>query len=124
MNWLPWPVLKISGLPYLTSASSTASRQKSTSMQVETRHDRIRRVKPIHDRGQIDEAAGHRNVGDIHRPHLVRPIDRRADAWTPHGTKQDADRELTAKAGRREPLHELARTISEAAGRHGEALLQ
>ena len=44
VNWLPWSVLKISGLPCRVSASSTASRQKSTFMVIETRHDSTRRM--------------------------------------------------------------------------------
>ena len=39
-----WSVLKISGLPCLASASSTASRQNSTSIVIDTRHDRTRRL--------------------------------------------------------------------------------
>src|SRR5262245_24868129 len=32
--------------------------------------------EPVHDRGEIDEAALHPDVGDIRRPDLIRPIDR------------------------------------------------
>src|SRR5258708_31659203 len=32
-------------------------------------------AEPIEHNGQIDEAARHRDVGDIHRPHLVWPCD-------------------------------------------------
>ena len=44
VNWLPWSVLKISGLPCLASASSTASRQNSTSIVIDTRQARTRRL--------------------------------------------------------------------------------
>ena len=44
VNWLPWSVLKISGLPYFATASSTASTQKSVFMLMETRQARMRRV--------------------------------------------------------------------------------
>jgi len=44
VNWLPWSVLKISGLQYLASASSTASMQNSTSIVIDRRHARTRRV--------------------------------------------------------------------------------
>src|SRR6476620_465913 len=37
--WLPWSVLKISGLPNRSRASSSASMQKSASIVFETRHD-------------------------------------------------------------------------------------
>jgi len=47
VNWLPWPVLKISGLPYRASASSTASMQKSTSIVMDSRHDRTRRLTSV-----------------------------------------------------------------------------
>ena len=39
VNWLPWSVLKISGLPYFAIASSTASMQKSVLMLIDTRQD-------------------------------------------------------------------------------------
>jgi hypothetical protein len=39
VNWLPWSVLKISGLPNRSRASSSASMQKSASIVFETRHD-------------------------------------------------------------------------------------
>src|SRR5262245_24813715 len=35
-------------------------------------------AEPVHDDGEVDKAAGHRHVGDVHRPHLVRPIDHKA----------------------------------------------
>jgi hypothetical protein len=44
VNWLPWSVLKISGRPCRTNASSSASRQKSTSMLIDTRHASTRRL--------------------------------------------------------------------------------
>jgi hypothetical protein len=42
--WLPWSVLKISGRPYLANASSTASRQNSTSRVIDNRQARTRRL--------------------------------------------------------------------------------
>ena len=30
-------------------------------------------LKPVEHNGQIDKAACHRDVRDVHRPHLVRP---------------------------------------------------
>ena len=44
VNWLPWSVLKISGRPCRASASSTASRQKSTSIVIDNRQARTRRL--------------------------------------------------------------------------------
>ena len=38
VNWLPWSVLKISGPPYRTSASSSASTQKSAPSVLDSRH--------------------------------------------------------------------------------------
>ena len=75
MNWLPWSVLKISGLPCLARASSNASTQKSASIVIDTRCASTRRLKTVDDRRQVDEAARHRDVGDVHRPDLVGPLD-------------------------------------------------
>ena len=33
-------------------------------------------AEPVDHGAEIDEAARHRDVGDVHRPHLVRPLDR------------------------------------------------
>src|SRR5215212_2789294 len=33
-------------------------------------------AEPVDDRGEVDEAARHRDVGDVHRPDLVGPGDR------------------------------------------------
>ena len=44
VNWLPWSVLTISGLPYFAIASSTASIQKSVFMLTDSRQARTRRV--------------------------------------------------------------------------------
>ena len=44
VNWLPWSVLKISGLPCLARASSSASTQKSASIVIDTRCARTRRL--------------------------------------------------------------------------------
>src|SRR5262249_16738907 len=38
VNWLPWSVLKISGLPYWQSACSSASTQKSVPSVFDSRH--------------------------------------------------------------------------------------
>ena len=43
-TYLSLALSKISGLPCRVSASSTASRQKSTFMVIETRHDSTRRM--------------------------------------------------------------------------------
>jgi hypothetical protein len=37
VNWLPWSVLKISGLPQRASASSNASTQNAASIVLESR---------------------------------------------------------------------------------------
>ena len=39
VNWLPWSVLKISGLPYFAKASSRASTQNEASIVFDSRHD-------------------------------------------------------------------------------------
>src|ERR1035437_1289738 len=66
VNWLPWSVLKMSGVPCFARASSNASTQKAGS---------IVPAEPVDDGGEIDEAARHRDIGDVHRPDLVRTFD-------------------------------------------------
>ena len=44
MNWLPWSVLKIPGLPYFASASSRAATQNETSIVFDNRHARTARL--------------------------------------------------------------------------------
>jgi hypothetical protein len=46
VNWLPWSVLKISGVPQRCSASSRASMQKAVSIVIDTRQASTRRVYP------------------------------------------------------------------------------
>ena len=44
VNWLPWSVLKISGLGYASKASSSASVQKRLSSVFDSRHDSTQRL--------------------------------------------------------------------------------
>ncbi len=44
VNWLPWSLLKISGLPCLPIASSSASTQKPASIVIDTRCESTRRL--------------------------------------------------------------------------------
>jgi hypothetical protein len=44
VNWHPWSVLKMAGVPYWVIASWTASRQKSVVSVLESRHDSTLRV--------------------------------------------------------------------------------
>lgn len=44
VNWAPWSVLKISGVPNFASASSSASTQKSAAMLLESRQARTLRL--------------------------------------------------------------------------------
>jgi hypothetical protein len=44
VNWLPWSVLKISGVPNRASASSSARTQKSASSVFDSRHARTARL--------------------------------------------------------------------------------
>ena len=44
VNWLPWSVLKMSGLPWRASASSSASMQKSADSVIDSRQARTLRL--------------------------------------------------------------------------------
>ena len=44
VNWQPWSVLKISGVPYCANASSRASTQKSAPSVFDSRHDNTTRL--------------------------------------------------------------------------------
>jgi hypothetical protein len=66
-------MLKISGLPYFASASFSASTQKSASVVHAVRQHAP--AEYVDHRRQIDEAAPHRDVGDVHRPHVIGPVD-------------------------------------------------
>ena len=44
VNWLPWSVLKISGVPWRASASSRASMQKSADSVIDSRQARTFRL--------------------------------------------------------------------------------
>ena len=44
VNWLPWSVLKMSGLPWRARASSSVSTQNAASIVIESRHDSTRRL--------------------------------------------------------------------------------
>src|SRR3954468_23356334 len=76
VNWLPWSVLKISGRPYRESASSRASTQNSAASGVRQPPSEHGTAHPVHDHHQVEEALGHRDVGDVRAPHLVDPLDR------------------------------------------------
>ncbi len=71
VNWLPWSVLKISGLPFL-SASSRASTQKPAQGVGQPPGEHIPAV-PVDDGNQVQESSGHGDVGDVRRPDLVWP---------------------------------------------------
>ena len=76
VNWLPWSVLKISGRPCRAKASSSASTQNAASMADRHPPGQNPPAEPVDDGGQVDEAARHRDVGDVHGPDLVGAVDR------------------------------------------------
>src|SRR5258705_8246105 len=83
VNWLPWSVLKMSGVPKRASASSSADTQNDTSIVFDSRHASTARLAHLtlslskgDHRDQVEKPAPDRNVGDVGRPYLVRPLDR------------------------------------------------
>jgi hypothetical protein len=44
VNWLPWSVLKIAGVPKRASASSSAATQNDRSIVFDSRHDSTARL--------------------------------------------------------------------------------
>ncbi len=80
VNWLPWSVLKMSGVPKRASASSSALTQNDTSIVLERRHvstpERVEGpARPVHDGDEVEEPAPERDIGDVGCPYLVRPVD-------------------------------------------------
>ena len=99
VNWLPWSVLKISGLPCRARASSSASVQKLASSVFDRRQGQNEPARPVHDRHQVKEAALHRDVGDVGAPDMVRPLDRQ----TPEQIRPDPVLGV-GRAGARRPI--------------------
>ena len=50
--------------------------QNAASIVIDSRHARTRRLNQSSATARYDEAARHRDVGNVHRPNLVRPRDR------------------------------------------------
>src|SRR6516165_11471742 len=76
VNWLPWSVLKISGLPVLGERFLEC-------LDTELRAERVRQpprqhgtAHPVHDYHQVEEALDHRDVSDVRAPDLIDPLDR------------------------------------------------
>ena len=75
VNWLPWSLLKMSGLPL--PGQGLLQRFDAEVGFHRDRHP-MRENPPaehVDDRHQVDEAARHRDVGDVHRPHLIGRFD-------------------------------------------------
>jgi hypothetical protein len=67
VNWQPWSVLNISGVPYFCKAASRHSTQKRLSRVFDTRQ-----VKTLRDHGrQKDKTSFEANIGDVGAPDLV-----------------------------------------------------
>jgi hypothetical protein len=74
VNWLPWAVLNVSGAPKRCKASSRASMLKVRIQGVRYPPREHTARMPVHDSYQVHEAARHRDVGDVGRPHLIRAV--------------------------------------------------
>jgi len=76
VNWLPWSVLKISGEP--CRANARLFQRVQAEPRVHADRDAVREhapAGPVHHRRQVDPAPGHRDIGDVHGPDLVAPLD-------------------------------------------------
>ena len=74
VNWLPWSVLKIFGLPYLASLLQ-GFRTEITVQCVRQAPGERRTRRPVHDHHQVLETTTHRDIGDVGTPNVVRLID-------------------------------------------------
>src|SRR3954469_12435215 len=75
VNWLPWSVLKIAGLPCFANASWTAFDAEGRLHYDRDAMGQDPSAEHIDDRREIDETTPHRNVGDVHCPRMVAPLD-------------------------------------------------
>jgi len=76
VNWLPWSVLKISGLPKRANAFSSADTQNDTSIGIRQPPRQHRPARPVDDGDEVEKPSPDRDVGDVGGPDLVRPVDR------------------------------------------------
>src|ERR1700756_4178279 len=75
VNWLSWSVLKISGRPKRAKASSSADTQNEVSIVFDRRQASTARLPQSMIPPRYRKALADRHIGDIGRPHLIRPID-------------------------------------------------
>src|ERR1700738_4069664 len=83
VNWLP-PLSRGQALVGVEDLRTTkASERFLERLDAEIGAERVRQppgqyrtTVPVHDRDQIHEPLGHRDIGDIRAPNLVDPIDR------------------------------------------------
>jgi putative transposase len=81
VNWLPWSVLNIPGLPCLVSASSSASTQKSASMHLDYPFAGSRMLRDLLNREGL--AAGRRHVATLMKRMGIAAIYRRPNTSKP-----------------------------------------
>ena len=76
VNWLPGSVLKMSEFAVACESVLKGLDADAASIVIDKAPRTDATAEPIEHNRQIDEAARHRDVGNVHRPHLVGPRDR------------------------------------------------
>lgn len=74
VNWLPWSLLKISGVPS-ASARFRASTQNELSSVIDISQLSTYRLKGVHHRRHVHPAPPQGDVRDVRRPDLIRTVD-------------------------------------------------
>jgi hypothetical protein len=102
VNWLPWSLLKISGMPWVRKACSKQSTQNPLSSVFETRQASTLRLYPSITATQYSKPPRQPNVSDVGAPDGVGPANTRQPALAGQGQRPvRADPALDLEQARR-----------------------